>query len=124
MQSLEFLTLARELGISQDEANLRSAASRAYYAGFHFASERLEQLTAGSSVPFIWTGVRKGHLALRAQWRDQQDVGGHTIANFLFLAHELRKKADYDLELVFTSEDSETTFRFVELAIQMAETAR
>jgi hypothetical protein len=35
------------------------------------------------------------------------------IASFLFLAHELRKKADYDLHLVFTPEDKDDTFRFV-----------
>lgn len=113
MRSLDFITQARRLGRNQDEVSLRSAASRAYYGAFHFAGERLEQLTADSPNPFQWAGRRKSHLGLREEWRTRWDNIGHTIANLLLHAHDLRKKADYDLDLLFTPEDKESAFRFV-----------
>ena len=113
MTPLDLVTLARRLGKSQDEASLRAAASLAYYGAFHFAGERLEQLTADSPERFPWSGRLKSHKRLRDQWTDRGGDAGRTIGNSLFNAHELRKKADYDLDIIFTPEDKEETFRFV-----------
>jgi uncharacterized protein (UPF0332 family) len=124
VKPLEFITIARQLGKNSEEINLRVAASRAYYGVFHFAGERLEQLTVASPNPFRWTGARKNHEGLRAEWRNRFGTTGHAIANALFYAHELRKKADYDLHLVFTSEDKDETFQFVAQAILAVRRAR
>ena len=117
MTPLDLVTLARRLGKSQDEASLRAAASLAYYGAFHFAGERLEQLTADLPERFHWSGRVKSHKRLRDQWTDRGGDAGRTIGDLLFNAHELRKKADYDLDLVFTLGDKEATFRFVAQAL-------
>lgn len=117
MRALDFVSVARQLGKNQDEGSLRSAASRAYYGAFHFAGERLEQTTAGSANPFAWLGVRKSHTGLQGQWAIRQGHTGYLIANFLFRAHQLRNKADYALESVFTLEDTQAAFRFVARAL-------
>jgi hypothetical protein len=77
----------------------------------------LEQLTANSSSPFEWSGTYKNHRQLQDQWAARWGQDGQTAANFLSLAHELRKKADYDLHLVFTPEDKNETFQFVARAL-------
>jgi hypothetical protein len=117
MGPVEFISSARKLGRNQDEASLRSAASRAYHGAFHFAGEKLEQLTANSASPFEWSRVYKNHRQLRDQWAARWGQAGQTVANFLLLAHELRKKADYDLHLVFTLEDKNEAFQFVAQAL-------
>lgn len=124
MRPLEFITVARRLGKNQDEASLRSAASRAYYGAFHFAGERLEGLTAASPNPFKWTGVNKNHGRLREEWRTRLGDTGQAVASSLFHAHELRKKADYDLHLVFTPEDKVEAFQFVAQALRAVRQAR
>jgi hypothetical protein len=101
------------LGKNRDETSLRAAASLAYYGAFHHAGERLEELTRGSSSPFVWTSVLKGHRQLRNEWTDRKVEAGYAIAELLFFAHELRKKADYDLHLVFTPGDKDEAFQFV-----------
>jgi hypothetical protein len=84
----------------------------------------LEQLTAASPNPFRWTGARKNHEGLRAEWRNRFAAAGHTIANPLFYAHQFRKIADYDLHLVFTPKDKDETFQFVAQAILAVRRAR
>jgi hypothetical protein len=120
VRSLDLVSLARRLGKREDEASLRAAASLAYYGAFHFAGERLEQLTADAPNRFHWSGRLKSHKGLRDQSADRWGYIGQTIANSLFRAHELRKKADYDLDLVFTTEDKITAFRFVAQALLAA----
>ena len=117
MRPLDFVSVARQLGKNEDEASLRSAASRAYYGAFHFAGQRLEELTANHSNSFRWSGVRKNHDNLRAEWRLRWGPAGYLIASFLFDAHEMRKTADYELEVVFTPEDKAAAFGFVAQAL-------
>ena len=113
MRPLEFVSLARRLGINGDEASRRAAASLAYYGAFHFSGERLERSTADSPNRFMWTGANKNHGRLREQWRARMGDTGYSVASALLHAHELRKKADYDLHLDFTPEDKEEAFGFV-----------
>lgn len=90
----DYLVLAEELGKrSDDEASLRSAVSRAYYAAFCTARNRL--LQEGEEVPktgeahtVVWTKYRE-----RAQ-KQRRDVGinGDRL-------RRVRNKADYDDEL-------------------------
>ena len=117
MRPLDFVTVARQLGKNQDEASLRAAASLAYYWVFHFAGERLEQLTKDSPNPFSWSGVPKNHRRLGDQWAARKPGVGYIIAELLFHAHELRKKADYDLDLILTPEDKNEAFAFVAQAL-------
>ncbi len=90
----DYLVLAEELGKrSDDEASLRSAVSRAYYAAFCTARNRL--LQEGEEVPktgeahtVVWTKYRES-----AQ-KQRRDVGinGDRL-------RRVRNKADYDDEL-------------------------
>ena len=124
VRALDLVSLARRLGKNQDECSLRCAASLAYYGAFHFAGEGLEQLTSSEPNPFQWSGTRKSHIQLREEWRTRGGESGRTIATSLFNAHELRKKADYDLHAVFTPEDKEEAFGFVAQVLLAGRRAR
>ena len=90
----KYLVLAEELAMrSSDEASLRSAVSRAYYAAFCIARNRL--LQEGEEIPktgeahtTVWTKYR-----FSAQ-KHLKDVG--TTGDRL---RRSRNKADYDDEL-------------------------
>jgi hypothetical protein len=84
----------------------------------------LEQLTEGLPDPFGWSGVPKSHSGLRVQWAVRRGPLGRLIADLLFNAHELRKKADYDLDLVFTPQDKDQAFRFVARALLAVRSVR
>lgn len=100
MNAREFLSTSRQLKASGAEADLRSSASRAYYAAFHLAGERLEQLTN-----FRWTAVPKKHRDLMTKWEEHFPNDGASIKNFLYNAKVRREKADYDLHLPYTDFD-------------------
>lgn len=102
---MELLSVARATARFGSESFLRSAASRGYYGAFHYAGERLESLTSTKSGPFRWLQVRKDHQDLQQKWSASGHSNGLAIANNLHTAHELRKKADYDLDKNFTKLD-------------------
>ena len=85
LDPLEFLKLARELGGRSDEAALRAAVGRAYYALFLLARERL-------GIPLTIPNVHS-HVArvLRGQ------PGCWKAAGDLRALRALRNVADYQL---------------------------
>lgn len=85
LDPLEFLELARELGGRPDEAALRAAAGRAYYALFLLARERLGIALTTADV--------HSHVArlLRGQ------PGCWKVASDLRALRALRNVADYQL---------------------------
>jgi uncharacterized protein (UPF0332 family) len=90
----EYLTLAEELAMRHDdEAALRSAVSRAYYAAFCQARNRLRQEgvdipKTGAAHRVVWSTYRGATEALRRQ-----------IGNAGDRLRRSRNKADYDDEV-------------------------
>jgi len=96
----DFLTLAEALlrdpnSPGPEEASLRSAISRAYYAVFcsarNFASDR------GNFVP---QGTAKDHNRLRAHFQKTRDRTRWKIATELGRLRDNRNRADYDDVLI------------------------
>ena len=85
LDPLDFLTLARELGCRPDEAALRTAVGRAYYALFLLARERL-------GIPLTTPDV---HSQLARVLRGQP--GYWKTAGDLRVLRALRNVADYQL---------------------------
>jgi hypothetical protein len=80
---LHFLALARELGESDDENKLRTAAGRAYYAVYLIARDRLGVVQTNNAHAEVLTRLsRRGGTALQGQ---------------MFKLMTLRQVADYQL---------------------------
>ena len=102
---------------ASDEYDRRIAAHALYYALFHCAGESLAAKTAGQIRPFYWRGrypdgrrVLKTHAGLQNGWRRYRNAvanagDGRRVARLFWIAHEARKKADYDLDTDFTCTD-------------------
>jgi hypothetical protein len=93
---LEYLNLAEELAgrsgsSSNQEAKLRSAISRAYYAAFIKARNYLRD-TEGIKVPFD----RDIHLFVQNQFKHHPDKNRQKIGQWLGILRVTRNKADYD----------------------------
>lgn len=84
------LTLAEQLSREFDnEAALRSAISRAYYAVFALARRRL-------SHHGCWAVARDPHKRVWATYRDSTEVQCQDIGHRGFNLLDRRKRADYD----------------------------
>jgi uncharacterized protein (UPF0332 family) len=77
---------------ASEEARLRSAISRAYYAVFLTAKDYLEQ---NSSILIPDDGTVHSFIRIQFQARGRTDGKFRRIAIELGILHELRKKADY-----------------------------
>ena len=90
----EYLILAEELALRRDnEAALRSAVSRAYYAAFCKARNRLRQ--EGVDIPK--TGA--AHAIVWSTYREATEVLHRQIGNAGDRLRRSRNKADYDDEV-------------------------
>jgi uncharacterized protein (UPF0332 family) len=109
----EFLDLAEELaGRAGDEAALRTALSRAYYAVFHVGREYLAH--AAITIDRSGSAHRQVQSEIEARdYRTGQDI---------FRLHRLRKEADYDDE--FRSDVEEQAVLAVALARSIIERIR
>jgi uncharacterized protein (UPF0332 family) len=86
----EFYRVASELNATHasDEAYLRTAIGRSYYACFHLARSGLERNGR-------WTaGTLNAHERVAQELRAR---GRHAMANGLRSLRRLRERADYDL---------------------------
>src|SRR4051794_32933829 len=93
---LEFLNLAEELagnsnGSSSQEAKLRSAISRAYYAAFITARNYLRD-TEGIRLPFN----KDVHIFVQNQFKYNSDKNRQKIGQWLGILRVTRNQADYD----------------------------
>jgi hypothetical protein len=85
-----YLTLAERLAQNTaDEAALRSAISRAYYAVFGLARRRLRDHGC-------WPAGRDPHLRVWATYRDAGDQDCQYIGNRGFNLLDQRRRADYE----------------------------
>lgn len=108
---IEFLTLAEDLANRvNNEASLRTAISRAYYAAYHKSLESLlsynrslERIIKSEKerTLFFGRGISE-HRAVHQLIRDKLNEGAGSMLYQLF---RLRKRADYDLNVRISSDD-------------------
>ena len=92
----DFKNLADELGTSDNEAHLRTAISRYYYAAFHYVRNQMGQL---------FDNYLHNKYIKKIEHSPLQDVLGHTqddnsqkLSATLESFHSARKTADYKLQ--------------------------
>lgn len=96
MNPTDFISLAVKLSNSRQEAELRTAVSRAYYGAFHAARELLEQCGVGFP-PKELLGAEI-HMKVRFCLANADDADAMLIANKLSDLRSQRNLADYDLK--------------------------
>ena len=89
----EFLTLAKELAQRSDEAALRSAVSRAYYAAFGKA----RALLMAEGVPLVSDAT--DHARVWEAFRSSSDDVRYYIGVDGMALRNNRNRADYDAEV-------------------------
>jgi hypothetical protein len=95
----DYLTLAESLASSQDEAALRTAISRAYYASFHIAQDLCHDL----NIPVPRKIARSGrtdqsaHSRVAAALRSHPNGDLRHAGKLLAVFRKSRNGADYDL---------------------------
>jgi uncharacterized protein (UPF0332 family) len=97
MNGRDFLPSARRLAGSSAEADLRSAASRAYYAAFHAARDLL------TALRFRTPRADRAHNYLYVRLGNSGEPQVHRAANLLHELRNQRNVADYDVHSLFTA---------------------
>jgi uncharacterized protein (UPF0332 family) len=97
MNGRDFLPAARRLANGADEADWRSAASRAYYAAFHAARDLLTDLR------FRAPRADRAHNYLYARLNNCGAPLVRRAANLLTDLRTLRNVADYDVRQPFAA---------------------
>lgn len=94
---LEYLKFAEELSKAEHSAEVhqRSAISRAYYAAFNFAKEKIQEIDPSQ---FSSSDERDGkiHAKVRDYFRNKQDPFKYSIYESLNQLRDYRNSADYD----------------------------
>lgn len=96
MNSADFVSLAVKLSNGRQEAELRTAVSRAYYGAFHSARELLEE--CGVSFPAKELFGADVHRKLRFCLANAENADAALISNRLNYLRRRRNTADYDLK--------------------------
>ncbi len=112
MNFRDFLAVASNLAAGDEEAEWRSAVSRAYYAVFHVACEWLHGL--GFQVP----RADRAHAYL---WRRLSNCGDAPISNAGRSLNELRgrrNEADYDSHRSVFRVDAENAVKLAEELVE------
>ena len=91
MTGIEFLRLALKLSAGTEEADLRSAVSRAYYGAFHLAYDLVDE--CGIQLPASAEAHRKLRYCLDAS----DDPNARMASKHLDTLRSERNAADYDL---------------------------
>lgn len=117
MRPEDFLSLARELASRDDEASLRTAISRVYYALFHNA--RLILRSRHIRVPKGVSAHYEVPARLRELAYDENNFFYEALASELDTLRTLRVKADYHIERPFIS--PEHVRQIVRRAIKLKE---
>jgi uncharacterized protein (UPF0332 family) len=113
MTARDFLDVAYDLLGGTREADWRSAASRAYYAGFHGARDFF--VAAGFAVPL----TEQAHVYL---WRRLSNCGHRDLQHAGSLMDELRgvrNWADYDLAHGFDQSTAYDAVRRIDDVLQL-----
>lgn len=96
MNPTDFISLAVRLSGSRQEADLRTAVSRAYYGAFHAARELLEQCGVGFPAKELFGA--DVDTKVRFCLANTGDADASLIANKLSDLRSQRNFADYDLK--------------------------
>jgi uncharacterized protein (UPF0332 family) len=103
----EFLKLAKELAQQNDEASLRTAISRIYYAVYWKARIQLEK--EGFVVRF---GIGRGsHEQVWDEYNNRQGNDNKKIFKFGVELKRNRTKADYKAEIIVSRNLANDSFR-------------
>ncbi|HET6878557.1 MAG TPA: hypothetical protein VFI31_00195 [Pirellulales bacterium] len=96
MDPRDFISLALRLSNSQNEADLRSAVSRAYYGAFHVARQFF------FDVGLRWTRkesyAAEVHMKVRYCLSQAGEADALLASDQLWSLRDLRNQADYDLD--------------------------
>lgn len=95
MDPHDFISLAIKLSNSQNEAELRSAVSRAYYGAFHLAGQFLED--CGLRWPRKEIYAAEIHGKVRYCLSESANADAVLASDKLWSLRDLRNKADYNL---------------------------
>lgn len=95
MNSADFISLAIKLSNSQQEVELRTAVSRAYYGAFHAARELLE--ACGIAFPPKELLGADIHRKVRFCLANADTADALLVAGKLDVMRQQRNLADYDL---------------------------
>jgi len=112
MNGRDFLAAARRQATGGEEADWRSAASRAYYAAFHVARELL------ASLRFVTPRADRAHEYL---YRRLNNCGLGPVVSAAKILHDLRQTrnwADYDLHVSFPANLGTDSVAVAEIFIQ------
>src|SRR5262245_15254998 len=100
MNGRDFLVTARRMAGTSDEADWRSAASRAYYAAFHVARDLL------SGLRFRTPRADRAHEYLYRRLNNCGEPVAVRAASLLHALRTLRNLADYDVGVPFPVQDA------------------
>jgi uncharacterized protein (UPF0332 family) len=100
MNGRDFLPAASRLASSPEEADWRSAASRAYYAAFHAARDLLTALS------FRTPRADRAHNYLYVRLNNCGEPSVRRAADLLHELRSLRNAADYDVRSPFTAQEA------------------
>jgi len=96
MDARDFISLALRLSTSPNEADLRSAISRAYYGAFHAARQFL--VDVGLRWPRKESYAAEIHIKVRHCLSQSGDADAVLAGDQLWSLRDLRNQADYDLD--------------------------
>lgn len=113
IDSLEYLTLAKEILQFNNEAAYRTTASRAYYACFHFSKDMASSLDDAGG-----TGMHERHIR---KFTKSVSNGAKGVGYMLQQSHSVRVKADYKLDCDFEISNAEAAILSAERLIQKIE---
>jgi uncharacterized protein (UPF0332 family) len=100
MTGRDFLPAAGRMAASTEEAEWRSAASRAYYAAFHVARDLL------TALRFRAPRADRAHNYLYARLNNCGEPLVRRAASFLHDLRTLRNVADYDVHSTFVAQEA------------------
>lgn len=111
-------------GVGPSESDLRSVASRAYYATLHAASDAIPEDLQPSEEKIFGAGSHKAIIDAVILWSKSVRPGRSeaiVVARNLAKLKHARKKADYFLNQNFSVHDADTALRIAILTIDSAE---
>lgn len=121
MDPVDFISLAVQLSSSHNEADLRSAVSRAYYGAFHTACAFLTD--SGLRWPRKDSYAAEIHRKVRHCLSQSDNADALLAGDHLWSLRDLRNQADYDLDSTIfkTSANAATAVR---IAIEVVDALR
>ncbi|HEX7375462.1 MAG TPA: hypothetical protein VF278_00040 [Pirellulales bacterium] len=96
MDPRDFISLALRFSASKNEAELRSAVSRAYYGAFHVAKQFL--VDVGLRWPRKESYAAEIHMKVRHCLSQSRNADALLASDLLWSLRDLRNQADYDLD--------------------------